>query len=199
MPHPTRRNLLRTLTAAALGACPAGVALFPASARAGFTLRGSAWEETAELAGLDPYLLYAIGLVESRHARQGRMQPWPFAVRTPKRSHYPDSQQAAVDILKTLSADEVRDSDLGWMQVNVRWHGHRVSKVENLLHPTVNLRVGALVLAEAVVATPGDLELAVGRYHTWMDESRARTYARQVLTVRRELRRIAGEPEYQGA
>lgn len=158
-----------------------------------FTLRGSAWAAAGQLARLDPYLLYAVGWVESRHRQGNREGPWPYAIRAPEESHYPSDFEAAVELLESLPAESVKESDLGWMQVNVRWHGHRVPILAHLLNPTINLRIGAGILREAIDSSPRDPELAIGRYHTWLDEPRARAYARRVMAVRDVLRRYAGE------
>lgn len=170
------------LGAGAVGLCLAAI---PAQA---FTLRGTIWEETGRLARLDPYLLYAVSYVESRLDRQGRTGPWPYAVRTTTRSYYPDDFDAAAALIHRLPAEEVKDADLGWMQVNVRWHGHRVPEISHLLHAGINLRVGAGILREAFDSLPGDPVRAIGRYHTWMDEARGRDYAERVLALRQRLR-----------
>ncbi len=151
-------------------------------------LRNTPFAVTGQLARLDPYLLYAVSYVESRLDRKGRTGPWPYAVRTTKESYYPPDLSSAMQLVMTLPAQELADADLGWMQVNVRWHGHRVPDVSHLLHPDINMRVGAGILREAIDSLPRDLELAVGRYHTWMDEPRAREYGRRVLALRAELR-----------
>lgn len=153
----------------------------------GFSLRGTAWERTALLARLDPYLLYAVSYVESRLDRKGSTGPWPFAVRTAAESYYPADFTAAMTLIHGLPPDQVADADLGWMQVNVRWHGRRVPDISHLLHPEINMRVGAGILREALDSMPGDLELAIGRYHVWMDEPRARDYGRRVLALRQRM------------
>lgn len=178
---PTRRALL------AAGMAGAFALAAPRSAAA-FSLAGSVWERTGQLARLDPYLLYAVSYVESRLDRKGRTGPWPYAVRTVTESFYPDDFAAAMALIHRLPAEQVKDADLGWMQVNVRWHGHRVPDISHLLHPEINLRVGAGILREALDSLPADPVLAVGRYHTWMDEPRARDYGQRVLALRRQLR-----------
>lgn len=151
-------------------------------------LRNTPFAVTGQLARLDPYLLYAVSFVESRLNRKGSTGPWPYAVRTAKESYYPPDQSSAMQLVMTMPAAELADADLGWMQVNVRWHGHRVPDVSHLLNPDINMRIGAGILREAIDSLPRDLELAVGRYHTWMDEPRARDYGRRVLALRAQLR-----------
>lgn len=172
-----------------LASATATVAGFLVPCAKALDLRGTPFEVVGHLARLDPYLLYAVSYVESRLDRRGRTGPWPYAVRTPKESYYPPDFNSAMQLLASLPADEVADADLGWMQVNVRWHGNRVPDISHLLNPDINMRVGAGILREAINSLPRDLELAVGRYHTWMDEPRARDYGRRVLDLRAQLRR----------
>jgi len=169
-----------------LGVAAGGLCLAAGPARA-LTLAGTIWEETGRLAQLDPYLLYAVSYVESRQDRKGRTGPWPYAVRTNIESYFPDNFTAAMDLIHRLPPEEVKDADLGWMQVNVRWHGHRVADISHLLHPGINLRIGAGILREALDSLPGDTARAIGRYHTWMDEARGRTYGERVLALREQL------------
>jgi len=179
LPSLSRRAFMTTAAVLTAGFVPYAQAL---------DLLGTPFEVTGHLARLDPYLLYAVSYVESRLDRRGRTGPWPYAVRTPKESYYPADFDSAMRLLASLPADEVADADLGWMQVNVRWHGNRVPDISHLLHPDINMRVGAGILREAIDSLPRDLELAVGRYHTWMDEPRAREYGRRVLDLRMRLR-----------
>lgn len=175
----SRRRLLAMATV--------GLAVTAAPARA-FTLAGTIWEETGRLARIDPYLLYAVSYVESRQDRKGRTGPWPYAVRTVSESYYPEDFTAAMDLIHRLPDAEVKDADLGWMQVNVRWHAHRVPDISHLLHAEINLRVGAGILREALDSLPGDPALAIGRYHTWMDTARGRDYGQRVLALRERLK-----------
>jgi hypothetical protein len=179
MPPLSRRAFLTTATVLMAGMVPHAQAL---------DLRSTPFEVTGHLARLDPYLLYAVSYVESRLDRRGRTGPWPYAVRTPRESYYPPDFNSAMQLLASLPSEEVADADLGWMQVNVRWHGNRVPDISHLLHPDINMRVGAGILREAINSLPRDLELAVGRYHTWLDEPRARNYGRRVLDLRARLR-----------
>ena len=56
--------------------------------------------------------------------------------------------------------------------------------------PPRNIEIAAAILAEALAATPGDLELGIGRYHN-PGEQRARAYGRTVLTIEKRLRQLA--------
>ena len=55
-----------------------------------------------------------------------------------------------------------------------------------LLDPITNLTVGSSILAEAIKSSPNDLELGIGRYHSW-NEERARWYGQRVLSIYRNI------------
>lgn len=42
------------------------------------------------------------------------------------------------------------------------------------------------ILAEAIKSSPNDLELGIGRYHSW-NEERARWYGQRVLSIYRNI------------
>ncbi|AIJ10630.1 transglycosylase SLT domain protein (plasmid) [Edwardsiella anguillarum ET080813] len=44
------------------------------------------------------------------------------------------------------------------------------------------------MLSEAIKSSPSDLELGIGRYHSWNDEARARNYGSRILAIYRNLR-----------
>lgn len=97
--------------------------------------------------GLDPYILYTVALVESAKVSKQIAKPWPWALNRQGRPFIPSSLAEAKDILGGALAKGIRNIDVGLMQVNIRWQGHRVSQPEDLLDPETNLRVGADVLA----------------------------------------------------
>ncbi len=163
-------------------------ALLLATSCAALELTGTAWDRAARAAGLDPYLLYAIALLESPIARPGgRVSPWPYAIHTPDGPRRYPSREAALAALPGLLARYPRARlDVGLMQVNLGWHGSRVERPASLLDPATNLRIGAAILAETLASAPADPLLGLGRYHTWREEP-ARAYAARVERLRRRL------------
>jgi hypothetical protein len=152
-------------------------------------LRDTAWWGVAEQRGLDPYILYAVALVESAKVSKRVAKPWPWALNRQGRPFIPSSLTEAKDILGGSLAKGIRSIDVGLMQVNVRWQGHRVRQPEDLLDPETNLKVGADVLAEAIGSAPGNLVLGIGRYHAgFRDAERAYRYGRRVLAVAQKIR-----------
>lgn len=133
--------------------------------------------------GIDPDLLYSIAVVESSVVakdRKGFIRPYPWTLRT-NRPIYANSRKEAEKHLKNLLA-QGKQVDVGLMQINTKWHLHRVKSPEELLDPSNNLRIAAEILNEQIRRTPQDVFLAVGNYHSY-DPDRARWYARHVFRV----------------
>jgi len=154
-------------------------------------LQNTLWWQIAKHHQLDPYILYAIALVESAKGNpSNHVTPWPWAINKSGKSIIPASQQEARIILNKTLAEGGRNIDVGLMQINLHWHGHRVGKPEQLLNPVTNLQIGALVLAEAIQSAPHDLVLGIGRYHSWQNTEAAVSYGRRVLAVANQIRAV---------
>lgn len=149
----------------------------------GSELKRTLWWRTGLDRGIDPYLLYAVALTESARAFNDIVAPWPWALNRNGETIYPDGHKAAAALVRSLLAIGQQSIDIGLMQVNLRWHGHRVQRAEDLLDPVTNLHVGADILAESIASAPGDLILGVGRYHSWNDRTAAYQYGRKVLEL----------------
>jgi hypothetical protein len=154
-------------------------------------LHTTLWWKIAEQHRLDPYILYAVALVESaKGTPSNHVTPWPWAINKSGKSIIPDSQQEAWTILNKTLAEGSRNIDVGLMQINLHWHGHRVGKPEQLLNPVTNIQIGALVLADAIQSAPHDLVLGIGRYHSWQNTEAAVSYGRRVLAVANQIRAV---------
>lgn len=153
-------------------------------AAADVNLEGTHWERVAQRHGLDAKVMYAVALQESRKARGPSVaSPWPWTIRSPEGPRFFDSRtEAATELRRLVGSYRPSAIDVGIMQVNLGWHGHKVADPALLLDPRVNLEVAAGILREALASAPGDPELAVGRYNTYT-EAPARAYGRKVLRV----------------
>lgn len=159
------------------------------------SLVGTMYEAPALEYDLDPVLLYSVALAESARGADRQLQPWPYTLRVlTEAGFYGQSREEAAQQLHRY-LQQHGSVDIGIMQVNTRWHGHRVDDVTQLLDPSVGLRIGAEILREAIDSAPGDLVLGVGRYHNWADEERARNYGRRILAIYNNIRRVLGRPE----
>ncbi|HFG3804588.1 MULTISPECIES: lytic transglycosylase domain-containing protein [Enterobacteriaceae] len=155
-------------------------------------LRGTAWETYGKgECGLDPYLMYAIALWESKQRAGGGgwVAPSPWALNNSVYgAYYPTSyEDAKKALVRYMKATPV--TDIGISQVNYKWNGHYVSKPEDLLDIETNIKVQAKVLCAAIKNNPDDIELAIGSYHTPNPKLRAKAlnYARNVLYIWKRL------------
>lgn len=142
--------------------------------------------------GLDPLLLYSVSLAESAYGigEKGKIAPHAWTLRASK-AHYSKTKDEAEATLQSYIDAGTTLVDIGLMQVNLRWHGQRVTNPSDLLDPITNVRVAADILSEAINSAKGDITLGIGRYHHWGDEDRARNYGERVLAIYRNLQVMA--------
>lgn len=158
------------------------------SGRPAVDLSHTLWARVASARSLDPYLLYAVALIESARISGGLAAPWPWALNHSGRTFYPENPETALAQIRNRLDVGQNVIDIGLMQVNLRWHGRRVRTLEALLDPVTNVQLGAEILAETIASAPGDLALGVGRYHTWRNLKAAYRYGRKVLALAERLR-----------
>lgn len=148
----------------------------------------SPWRASAEKHDVDALDLYAIALQESRRRRDdGMLRPWPWTLHTPEAgSLYFETYEAALEKLRSLIAQGTKNIDVGLMQINWGWNGHRAT-AERLLLPADNIEIAAQILREHLNEYGGNRRLAVARYHSPRPE-RGIPYAASVLAIADELR-----------
>lgn len=179
----TPATLRKRASAVAAAAVCGSFCAFSAHA-AGVDLSGTIFERVGLEANIDPLLLYSVALCESAYNPNpalGSVAPYPWVLRTPKAPFYGDGpEDSKAELRKMLSV--TNSVDVGMMQINVKWHRHRVRAPEDLLDPVTNLRVGAEILNELFARYPHDAVKAIGYYHSRTPE-RARGYGRTVWRV----------------
>ncbi|MFC6674031.1 transglycosylase SLT domain-containing protein [Marinobacterium aestuariivivens] len=162
----------------------------------GFDVTGTQFEKAADKYGIDPVLLYSVALAESASGRgDNTISPWPWTLRSSEGPLYaPTKEAAAVKLQDIIAKNGERSSiDIGFLQINLFWNGHRVEDPLDLLDPEKNLDTGAAILRETINSSPNDLELGIGRYHNWAEEHRSRTYGRRVLSIYQQLLNLSPE------
>lgn len=146
-------------------------------------LDGTIWERAAA-PGIDPYLLYAVALVESRALSQpGKSAPRPFVIRVGNQVHNFDHYAEAARALEQLvkKTHNPKKIDVGMMQINLGWHGHRVDRDTDLLIPAIGIHIASEILKEAMASTHDTL-IGVGRYHSYTPH-RATRYGSDVVHI----------------
>jgi len=155
------------------------------------SLSDTLFEQAGLRFGLDPLLIYSVALAESGAGRgNGNVSPWAWTLRAPKKPFYADSQEEAEEVLASFIERYGSSIDVGYMQINIKWHGDRVENHSDLLDPETNICLGSEILKTAIASAPDDLILGVGRYHHWADESRSRMYGKRVLRIYEGLKQL---------
>jgi hypothetical protein len=97
-----------------------------------------------------------------------------------------ESHEAAAAQIWRWESEGVRNYDIGPLQINRVWHGHRVDQVSDLLDVRKSLDLAAYLLSETLQLSGPDRELGIGRYRSW-DEPTARAYAKRIHNIRIQL------------
>jgi soluble lytic murein transglycosylase-like protein len=146
----------------------------------------SLWAEAGARFRIDPLLIYAVALVESKSAQaDGSIAPSPWVVRVNGRMHK-GSREDAVRAIQMAHRMALPVQDVGIMQVYYPVHRDIEPDPMALLNPVRNIEVGTGLLRKAMQETR-DPVLRIGYYHSH-DAQLARGYGRAVLSVYRELK-----------
>jgi soluble lytic murein transglycosylase-like protein len=146
----------------------------------------SLWAAAGARFRIDPLLIYAVALVESKSAQaDGSIAPSPWVVRVNGRMHK-GSRDDAVRAIQMAHRMALPVQDVGIMQVYYPVHRDIEPDPMALLNPVRNIEVGTSLLRKAMQETR-DPVLRIGYYHSH-DAQLARGYGRAVLSVYRELK-----------
>lgn len=110
--------------------------------------------------------------------------PWPWTMNAGGRSYYFRTQAEAIQAA-TLPNGRLRPSDLGCMQINTHWHGHRFRGAAHMLDPRTNVLYAGWYLRTLYLQF-GSWHEAVARYHS-SQATHQRAYLCRVVSVRIRL------------
>lgn len=133
------------------------------------------FERSARFTGFPKAILFGIAMNESGY--QGRS--WPWTINTGGRSYYFRDRQAAWNAAEYLLSKKNDRFDIGQMQVNWHYHGHRFKNTWEALQPAINQKVAVDILLENYRRT-GSVAKAVAYYHS-SEPVRAERYFREFL------------------
>lgn len=134
--------------------------------------------EVAQDKELHPLVLYGIAQQES--TRPGYGKPWPWTANFNGRGQWFESKMEAMTAVDNALRSGLKNIDVGIMQVNLRWHGHRFKTLNEAFDPLRNIEVAASILN----SFSGDpLVLQIARYHCPAKKCRKRAlrYAKKVI------------------
>lgn len=155
------------------------------------TSPGSLWAKTGARYRVDPVLIYAVALVETRGTQpDGSVAPSPWIVRINGHLHGGTRAETehAIELAHLLA---VPVQDVGIMQVYYPVHRDIEPDPIALLNPARNIDIGTHLLRKAMGET-SDPVLRIGYYHSH-DATLARGYGEMVLNVYKELKTAMGK------
>lgn len=139
-----------------------------------------AYIEYAEQSDIPPIILYSIALCESGKSIQGEYRPWPWTINVDGEGQYFEEADSAI----TSASDAINKGasvDIGLMQINWKYHGHRFSSIAHAIDPYINLATGAQIIREYTDQT-GSLWNGIGRYHSGTPD-KAHHYRERCLKI----------------
>lgn len=105
-------------------------------------------DEVEEEFNIKKNLLHTIASVESGKFVKSRNQrvAWPWTVHASGKGYYFNSKEEAVNAVRDLQAQGMRNIDVGCMQINLRYHGDNFSSLEDAFDPKKNVSYSASFL-----------------------------------------------------
>lgn len=136
---------------------------------------------------LPRHLLAAIAIVESGRRREaGGYAPWPWTITAEGRGRFLASKAEAVSAVQDLRERDVRNIDVGCMQVNMHYHPRAFADLDAAFDPAINSGYAARHL-RALFRQSGSWPYAVSLYHNGKFHMN-RQYRIRVMTVWSQLR-----------
>lgn len=154
------------------------------------TSSNSLWAKAGARYHIDPALIYAVALVETKGVQpDGSVAPSPWVVRINGHLHN-DSRAESEHAIELAYQMAVPVQDVGIMQVYYPMHRDIEPNPIALLNPERNIEIGTSLLHKAMTQT-SDPVLRIGYYHSH-DVQLARGYGQTVLSVYHELKTVLG-------
>jgi len=139
------------------------------------------------------HLMAAIAVAESgRWNRERRAKSaWPWTVMAEGKGRYLPTKAEAIATVRALKARNVRNIDVGCMQINLRAHPAAFTNLEQAFDPVANVAYSSTYL-KALFEETGSWQKASGRYHSATPKYN-RPYRLRVLKLWNEQTRLAYE------
>ena len=136
------------------------------------------------------HLLAAIAITESGRWNAGReiKAPWPWTINAEGEGRFYDTKAQAVRAVSELRVRDVRNIDVGCMQINLLHHPDAFADLDQAFEPASNVGYGARHL-KALFGKTRSWQQAAGRYHS-ATPKRARAYRLKVVKLWNEQRRL---------
>ena len=139
--------------------------------------------------GIPKLLLTAVTFTETgRRGPLGRkVMSWPWTLHAQGKSLHFDTKEDAAAAVRALMSNGVRSIDVGCMQINLRYHPHAFTSVEEALDPRANLAYGVAYLRKLKSRHKG-WPAAIQNYHS-TNQAVNQRYRQKVFSTWDLLRR----------
>jgi soluble lytic murein transglycosylase-like protein len=141
-----------------------------------YAVSAHSWEYCFNEAGatynINSNILKSIATVESRKS--------PYVINIDGRGKFYANKQEALTELRQLNINN--SFDIGIMQINTFWFRIHNIPPEMGYNPCFNIHLGAYILAYELYRADGDLNIAIGRYHS-PNLTRGKQYREKVNSI----------------
>jgi hypothetical protein len=140
-----------------------------------------AYRQVALIKRIPADIFYAIALAESGRKLGTNLarRPWPWTLNIHGQGMFFSDRHSAWRAVVAALAKQQSSVDIGLMQVNWRYHQHRLIDPWRALDPHRNLHVAAEILQRCYERS-SDWWQAVGCYHSPSNAERAQRYRKRV-------------------
>jgi Transglycosylase SLT domain len=131
----------------------------------------------ADQYGIPPAVMLAITLTETGRSQAGTLEPWPWAINHAGDGAWYATEEQALAAIENLTAQGLRNFDVGCFQLNHRWHADGFTSAQDMIDPAHNAAYAARYLLEKYADTQ-DWGLAAAAYHSGTPEYASQYQAR---------------------
>lgn len=110
-------------------------------------------------------LLLSIALTESGRKVDNKFFPWPWAVNVKGKGYFLKNKQQLVSFANYNLKKKIKNFDLGCMQINYYYHGHKFKNIANMIEPKINVSWAGKFLIN-LKAKHKTWDEAISRYHS---------------------------------
>ncbi len=161
--------------------------IYPKSAAADSILQGAQactrhLSRMEKLYNIPAHWLSAIASTESGryHPKLGLAIPWPWTINVQGKGYWFNNKQEAIQAVRKFQKQGISSIDVGCMQVNLHYHGHHFTDLEQAFDPVYNIAYAAKFLSDNYTQLKS-WRKATAAYHSKTPD-RGKNYYRKVYT-----------------
>tara|TARA_Y100000022_G_scaffold194809_1_gene199678 strand:+ start:870 stop:1793 length:924 start_codon:yes stop_codon:yes gene_type:complete len=110
-------------------------------------------------------LLLSIALTESGRKVDNNFFPWPWSINVKGKGYFLKNKQQLISFAKNNLEKKIKNFDLGCMQINYYYHGHKFNNVTEMVEPESNVLWSGKFLV-SLKKKHKTWDEAISRYHS---------------------------------